>query len=64
MSRVHPIPVVYQVWFSDTVVCSIVSPAIKPIYRGAIIYPSDIFILVALKVLGNLIASIKGLIVI
>ena len=41
-----------------------VSPAIKPVYRRAIVYPSNIFILVVLKVLGNLIASIKELIVI
>ena len=64
MSRVHPIPVAYQVWFSDTVVCSVVSPAAKPVYRRAIIHSSNISILVVLKALGNLTASIKGLTVV
>ena len=36
----------------------------KPIYRRNIVYPSNISILVVLKVLGNLIVSIKELIVI
>ena len=64
MSRAHPTLVAYQVRFGDVVVRSIVSLTTKPIYRGTIIHPSNISILVALKVLGNLVASIKGLIVI
>ena len=38
--------------------------AIKTVYRRAVIHPSNVFILVVLKALGNLIASIKELIVI
>ena len=63
MPWAHTALVLFWVWFSNAIVCSIVSSATKPIYRRAVVYPSNITILVALKVLSYLVFPVKGLIV-